>query len=93
MAETMDRWLEKNKLQLFPAPEFRSMTTSTVRAEGLDVASMISQMKERGYALSDGYGKLKGKTFRIGHMGDHTAEELKTLLRQLDEVLPSCRMR
>ncbi len=34
-----------------------------------------------------GYGELKGETFRIGHMGDLTLEDVDTLLRTADEVL------
>jgi aspartate aminotransferase-like enzyme len=30
--------------------------------------------------IGGGYGKLSNSTFRIGHMGDHTVEELDGLL-------------
>ncbi len=44
-------------------------------------------MKQRGFTISAGYGSLKDATIRIGHMGDHTLDELETLLDQLQEVL------
>ncbi len=44
-------------------------------------------MKERGWVIGGGYGKLKETTVRIGHMGDKTVEELDLLLEDLDEVL------
>ena len=30
--------------------------------------------------MGNGYGKLKGETFRIGHMGDHQPAGLQLLL-------------
>jgi aspartate aminotransferase-like enzyme len=44
-------------------------------------------MRERGWVIGGGYGKLKGSTIRIGHMGDHTVEELESLLAVLTEVV------
>lgn len=35
-----------------------------------------------------GYGKLKGKTFRISNMGDETPETMKELLDNIDAILP-----
>ena len=46
-----------------------------------------SAMKARGYTISAGYGSLKDTSIRIGHMGDHTVEELDALLDTLREVL------
>lgn len=43
--------------------------------------------RERGFTIAAGYGKLRESTFRIGHMGDHTLEELEALLECLTEVL------
>jgi aspartate aminotransferase-like enzyme len=46
-----------------------------------------SAMKARGFTISAGYGSLKDTSIRIGHMGDHTVEELDVLLDTLREVL------
>jgi aspartate aminotransferase-like enzyme len=43
-------------------------------------------MEERG-VIGAGYGKLKDRTIRIGHMGDHTVAELDRLLDELGEAL------
>ena len=51
---------------------------------GRDIAK---QMLERGWTIGSGYGDLKTKTIRIGHMGDHTTEEVEVVLAQLEEVL------
>ena len=44
-------------------------------------------MKRRGYTIASGYGTLKDSTMRIGHMGDHTLDELNELLSVLEEAL------
>jgi aspartate aminotransferase-like enzyme len=37
--------------------------------------------------IDGGYGKLKGKTFRISNMGDETDATISQLLGWLDECL------
>ncbi|MGH7503128.1 MAG: pyridoxal-phosphate-dependent aminotransferase family protein [Longimicrobiales bacterium] len=70
------------------APEgFRSPTVSTVSVPaGWTGPRVAVAAKERGFTIATGYGKLKEGTFRIGHMGDHTLEELEALLAALEDV-------
>jgi aspartate aminotransferase-like enzyme len=49
--------------------------------------AVAAAMEERGFIISPGYGKLKDTSVRIGHMGDHTLDELEVLLDTLREVL------
>ena len=44
-------------------------------------------LEARGHQISDGYGELKGKTFRVGHLGDHTEADVADLLAAADAVL------
>lgn len=71
------------------APEgHRSPTvTSIVLPEGRTGPEVVSGLKARGWTITSGYGKLKDGTIRIGHMGEHTVEELNALLGALEEVL------
>lgn len=71
------------------APEGRRSPTVTciVLPDGLRGSDVNRRMKERGYTIATGYGRLKETSIRIGHMGDHTVEELDALLGVLDEVL------
>jgi aspartate aminotransferase-like enzyme len=87
-ARTLE-WAGENGLEPLPQRELCSPTVSCIRAGKLDVARFVAGLKERGHEISNGYGDLKGKTFRIGHMGDHTEEELEALLGASDEVLAS----
>jgi aspartate aminotransferase-like enzyme len=48
---------------------------------------MYAMLKQKGFEISAGYGKIKEQTFRIGHMGDLTVDDVKLLVRTIDEVL------
>ena len=84
-------WVREQGLELFPSEELASPTVSCVRADGWDVGAFVAGLAERGMVISNGYGPLKGKTFRIGHMGDHTEEALRALLDAASEVLAALR--
>jgi aspartate aminotransferase-like enzyme len=51
----------------------------------VDVAKLQKLVKDRGFLIDGGYGKIKGTTFRISNMGDETEETMKQLLEALDE--------
>ena len=80
-------WAAGHGLEMFAESGFESNTTSCVAAGDIDVAELVLRLRARGKFVSNGYGKLKGKTFRIGHMGDHQPEELERLLQDMDEIL------
>lgn len=48
---------------------------------------VVAHMRSKGFVIGGGYGKLKEQTVRIGHMGDHTVEELDVVLEHLGEIL------
>ena len=71
------------------APEgHRSPTITTIALpESLPGPVVVSRMRDRGWVIGGGYGKLKESTVRIGHMGDKTVEDLDRLLEDLGEVI------
>jgi aspartate aminotransferase-like enzyme len=71
------------------APERgRSPTVTAVEMPGGQGApAVVKALRERGWTVGGGYGALKERSFRIGHMGDHTVAELDGLLEALEEVL------
>jgi aspartate aminotransferase-like enzyme len=89
MRQRTQAWAASHGLELFPAEGFRSPTVSCISAGSLDVGAFVKGLAERGFEISNGYGDLKGKTFRIGHMGDHTEAGLEELLAAADAVLAS----
>lgn len=82
VAETRDRGID---IDVFAAEGHRSPTVSCV-AFG-ESNRVVADLKARGWVIGAGYGKIKDDTFRIGHMGDHTLDELEELLGALTEVV------
>ena len=80
-------WAEGRGIAPFPPAPLSSPTVSCLSAGGIDVAALIAGLADRGHAIGNGYGPLKGETFRIGHMGDHGEADLEELLAAADEVL------
>lgn len=88
MADTVRGWAEKHFELFIKDPARRSDTVTTVaNTRAISVADLNKKLGERGYAISNGYGSLKDKTFRISHMGDYTVEDVQGLLDTIDEIL------
>lgn len=87
MAEATRAWASQ-RFALLADPAAASDTVTCVRStRGLDVAAFIGAIRQRGYVIGSGYGRLKGATFRIGHMGDHTLDGVRSLLSIMDRVI------
>jgi aspartate aminotransferase-like enzyme len=68
----------------------QSPTVSTIRLPSdIPAEAFTAAVAKRGIVVGSGYGKLKGSTFRIGHMGDHTMESLERCLAACSSVLRS----
>lgn len=77
-------WAGRQGMRPFVADQsVRSPTVSCIDANGADVAAMAKRAAAAGFVLDQGYGSLKGKAFRIGHMGDHDLARLQHLLAAL----------
>lgn len=84
------KWVEENGFELFAPDGFRSKTLTAVENNrDIDVPAFIKAVRERhNFLINGGYGKIKGKTFRISNMGNETLSTMDELLRALSEVLP-----
>ncbi len=84
-------WVERNGFEFFAPAGYRSKTlTCVANNRDIDVAAMIQVLKKKYHCVVDGgYGKLKGKTFRISNMGDETDETIEQLLVWLDDAVAS----
>jgi predicted phosphoserine aminotransferase len=89
MRDITHNWALERDFGLFAQAGYRSPTVTTVdnRERGIDVSEMASFMSERGFAMDKGYGKIKGTTFRIPHMGDMPVTMLEEVLAGLDDFL------
>jgi len=89
MGERVRGWAAE-RFGLFARKGHESNTVTCVaNTRKIDVAGFIEKLKGRGFQISNGYSELKEKTFRIGHMGEHTLEGVEALLQAMDEVLAS----
>lgn len=88
MAERSRAWAREH-FDLFAERGYESVTLTTIlNNKGTDIAGLLKTLKAKHHvSLGDGYGKLKEKTFRIGHMGDWTLPELDQLLGWCDAAL------
>ncbi len=64
-----------------------SRTVTAVRVpDGLDWKACNADARARGLVLAGGQGKLKGKIFRIGHLGSVTTDDVLAAIGVLEEV-------
>jgi len=61
--------------------------TCVANTRGVDVGKLNAYLATQGFHISDGYGALKGKTFRIAHMADTTEDDQRALLAAVDRFL------
>ena len=78
------RWAEERGYAAFVKdPARRSPTISCIDAQGADVEALAAKAADAGFKMDKGYGDLKGKAFRVGHMGDHDMARLQSFLAAL----------
>jgi aspartate aminotransferase-like enzyme len=53
----------------------------------VDVSKLQKLVKDRGFLIDGGYGKIKGTTFRLSNMGDETDSTMAQLYAALDEAM------
>jgi predicted phosphoserine aminotransferase len=88
MAEMTRTWARDAGFELFSEEGYHSPTvTNIANTRTIDVNALNTFLRERGMVISNGYGKLKGKAFRIAHMGDTQPQHLEALFAAIDEFL------
>jgi aspartate aminotransferase-like enzyme len=64
-----------------------SRTVTAVRLpDGLEWKAFNADLRARGLVLAGGQGKLKGKIFRMGHLGSVTTDDVLAAIGVLEEV-------
>jgi aspartate aminotransferase-like enzyme len=76
-------------LELFSPDEERSAVVTAIRApEGVDSTEVVSALRDRfGITIANGQGELKGKIFRIGHIGWFDVFDITTALAAVELAL------
>ena len=82
-------WVKRAGFDFFAEDGFRSKTlTCVANTKSIDVLATAKALREKHHLIIDpGYGKLRGKTFRLSNMGDETEETVLHLLGCLDDCL------
>ena len=87
MANHVRAWAKKH-FAVYAEEGYESETVTCVaNTKGISIADLVKELGKRGYAMANGYGSIKEKTFRIAHMGDITLPEIKEYLAVIEEIL------
>jgi len=90
MADYVRNWCTEKGCSLFSEEGYRSQSvTAANNGLGISIAGLNKELAKYEMAISNGYGDLKEKTFRIAHMGDIQMEDLKALTAKIDEIIAS----
>ncbi len=75
--------------KLFPQEGYGSVSLNCfANTLTIDLGALNKILKSKhGLVIDGGYGKLKGKTFRISNMGDETDATIAAMLKSLDAAL------
>jgi aspartate aminotransferase-like enzyme len=73
-------------LELFSPDEDRAAVVTAIRApEGIDASELLLLLRDRhGVTLAPGQGPVKGKVFRIGHIGYFDVFDIATALAAVE---------
>ncbi len=86
MAKIVQDWAQKH-FELFAFEGYRSNTVTTIlNTRGFSIGDLNKELQTRGYLISNGYGSLKDKAFRIAHMADRKIEDLYALLHEIEDI-------
>lgn len=89
MQKITTEWAAKNGIEYFSEDGFHSPGVSVLQnSKNWNIAELNEKLKaEHSVEIANGYKTLKEKTFRIGHMGDHTPADVAELLQQIDALV------
>jgi aspartate aminotransferase-like enzyme len=87
MAAYVQDWARRY-FGLYADERYLSPTVTNVKnTRGISVSALNGELAKRGAQISNGYGPLKEKCFRIAHMGDLTLDDVKWLTDQIEDIL------
>ena len=85
LADLTRSWALSRGYALFAEPGYESQTVTCVsNTRGTDIGALNKYLATRHMNLSDGYGSLKGITFRIAHMADLQEADMQELFSAID---------
>lgn len=86
LANIVREWAKKH-FELYAEEGYYSNTVTTIlNTKGNSVSELNKELAKRGFMISNGYGSLKEKAFRIAHMADRQEEDLLALLKEIEDI-------
>jgi len=87
MSKVVQAWAAEH-FAMFSEEGYRSKTVSCIEnTRGVSIADLNAKLAEYNVMISNGYGKLKEKCFRIAHMADTQMWEVLGLLALIERIL------
>jgi aspartate aminotransferase-like enzyme len=87
MAERVRSWAETH-FRIFTEQGYRSNTLTCIEnTRNISISDLNKKLAEYHMVISNGYGDLKDKTFRIAHMGELTMTDINELIAVIDGIL------
>lgn len=87
MAKVVREWANKH-FAMLAEDKYASNTLTTIKnTKEISVADLNKELGKRGFMISNGYGDLKEKTFRIAHMAETQMDDIKEILGQIEDIL------
>jgi aspartate aminotransferase-like enzyme len=86
-------WAAKHGFTLFPEAGYEAITLTCINngakpgGRTVDVSKLQKLVKDQGFLIDGGYGKLKGLAFRLSNMGDETPATMNQLYTALDKAM------
>lgn len=88
LAALTQAWAVERGFDLAAEAGYRSPTVTNIsNNRGVSIAALNRHLAQRDMEISNGYGIFKDKAFRIAHMGEATAEDLRRLFTAMDDYL------
>jgi aspartate aminotransferase-like enzyme len=93
LAEMTRAWAARHGFTLFPDKGYESVTLTCINngaklgGRVADVPKLQKLVRDQGFLIDGGYGKIKGTTFRISSMGDETEATMNRLYAALDNAM------
>lgn len=90
IGEFVRREIKTRSLQILPQESYASNTVTAVKAgDKINVPKLRQILREEfKVVIAGGQGSMKGKVFRIGHLGYVTEKDMKEVFKALDKAIP-----
>ena len=88
MSKFTTDWALRHGQEIFPEDGCQSYTLTCLKnIQKWDINAIYEKLLERGFRMDRGYVDLKGKVFRIPHMGNVYMDDLEEYLSEIDRLL------